>query len=323
MEDSYMPIQRRGRQNPEKTDTGELSWFRKLSRPDHKVDVVIDTDTYNEIDDQYALAYLIKSSEKLSLQAIYAAPFWNEKSDSPEDGMKKSYQEIHNILTLMGRDDLKKLVYRGASGYLRSETVPESSEAARDLVSRAMEYPEDEPLYVVAIGAITNIASAILMKPAIIRRIVVVWLGGNAINWPHNEEFNMKQDVAAARVVMGCGVPLVILPCMGVVSSFTISGPEVDYHLRGHNPLCDYLADYTKREGERTSHLSTWTRVIWDVTAVGWLLDGNFMDDCLIHSPIPEYDHRYSFDPRRHMIRYVYHINRDELFADLFAKLTS
>ena len=43
-------------------------------KPKGKVDVVIDTDTYNEIDDQFAVAYLIKSDEKLNLKAIYAAP---------------------------------------------------------------------------------------------------------------------------------------------------------------------------------------------------------------------------------------------------------
>ena len=47
------------------------------------------------------------------------------------------------------------------------------------------------------------------------------------------------------------------------------------------------------------------------------------MRDQLIASPIPEYDHRWGFDQRRHLIRYVYHINRDKLFEDLFNKLTS
>ena len=52
-----------------------------------------------------------------------------------------------------------------------------------------------------------------------------------------------------------------------------------------------------------------------------WLLDGDFMRDRLVPSPIPQYDHHYSFDPGRHFIRYVYHINRDNLFEDLFRKL--
>lgn len=296
--------------------------IRRLEKPAGKVDVVLDTDTYNEIDDQFALAYLIRSDEKLNLKAIYAAPFHNDKSDGPGDGMEKSYQEIMNVLTLMGREDLKRIVFHGAAEYLPSETEPVFSDAAKDLAERAMEYTEEHPLYVVAIAAITNVASALLINPEIRNRIVLVWLGGHALHWPDNKEFNLCQDVAGARVVFGCGVPLVQLPCMGVVSAFTVSGPELEYHLRGKNRLCDYLADVTTAEAKRCGAGDVWTRAIWDVTAVAWLLDGDFEEDCLIHSPIPEYDDRYSFDQTRHFIKYVYHIQRDRLFEDLFKKLT-
>ena len=176
-------------------------------------------------------------------------------------------------------------------------------------------------MYVVAIGAITNVASALLMRPEIKDRMVLVWLGGNSLEWPDNKEFNLFQDVAAARVVFGCGVALVQLPCMGVVSSFTTGAGELEMFLRGKNKLCDYLVDYTEKEGALGSKNSCWTRVIWDVTAVAWLLDESFMEDKLIPSPIPQYDHHYSFDPTRHFIRSVYHINSDNLFEDLFRKL--
>ena len=33
-------------------------------------DVVLDTDTFNEVDDQFALAYLLRNRDKLRLQAI-------------------------------------------------------------------------------------------------------------------------------------------------------------------------------------------------------------------------------------------------------------
>ena len=299
----------------------QAAMMKRLERPTGKIDVVIDTDTYNEIDDQFALAYLIRSDEKLNLKAIYAAPFFNDKSTGPADGMERSYQEIMNILTLMEREDLKEVVYRGSTEYLPSETEPVISDAAKNLAERAMQYSAEKPLYVVAIGAITNVASALLLKPEIKDRIVLVWLGGHAHNWPNNKEFNLFQDVAAARIVFGCGVPLVQLPCMGVVSAFATSGPELEYHLRGKNKLCDYLVDYTTEEALRCGGKVTWTRPIWDVTAVAWLLDGRFMEDCLVHSPIPEYDDRYAFDNNRHFIKYVYHINRDTLFEDLFAKL--
>ena len=48
-----------------------------------------------------------------------------------------------------------------------SETEPVISDAAKDLAERAMDYSEENPLYVIAIGAITNVSSALLMNPEI------------------------------------------------------------------------------------------------------------------------------------------------------------
>ncbi len=305
----------------ETNQTINLSLLKRLNKPTENIDVVLDTDTFNEVDDQYAIAYLIKSDDKLNLKAIYAAPFHNNKSSSPADGMEKSYTEILNILDLMGRNDLSNIVYRGSEAFLASEKEPVISDAAKDLASRAMNYSQERPLYVIAIGVITNVASALLLNPHIKDRIVIVWLGGHSFEWPHNREFNLYQDIAGARVVFGCEVPLVLLPCRGVVSGFTISGPELDFWLRGKNKLCDYLVDRTAEAG-RESGLTTWSRVIWDVAAVAWLLEGDFMEDRLEHSPIPEYDDRYAFDKSRHLIKYVYYIKRDHLLEDLVNKLT-
>ncbi|GHV62016.1 hypothetical protein AGMMS49587_07680 [Spirochaetia bacterium] len=44
-----------------------------------------------------------------------------------------------------------------------------------------MHYSEDNPLYVIAIGTITNVASALLIKPEIKDRIVIIWLGATPI----------------------------------------------------------------------------------------------------------------------------------------------
>lgn len=290
-------------------------------RPQGPVDVVLDTDTYNEIDDQFALAYLLRKPGQLRLKAIFAAPFLNHRSASPKDGMEKSFLEIQKLLQLMELSELENIVYRGSADYLSDEESPVDSPAARRLCSLAMEYSPENPLYVVAIGAITNIASALLMKPEIKENIVLVWLGGNSHDWHDNMEFNLYQDVAAARIVFGCGVPMVQLPCMGVVSAFTTTGPELIHHLKGRNKLCDYLVEYSCQQAVSDGGNSCWSRAIWDVSAVGWLLDSRFMLDRLEPSPIPEYSNRYSFDKRRHQIRYVYHINRDALMKDLFNSL--
>lgn len=295
--------------------------LKNLEIPTGPVDMVLDTDAYNEIDDQFAISYALHATEKLNVLALYAAPFFNNRSNSPADGMERSYQEILKLLRL---SKLECPVYRGSDRYLPDEQTPVASDAAKHLTELAMRYSPEKPLYVVAIGAITNVASALLMKPEIADNIVVVWLGGNALEWHDNIEFNIRQDVASARVVFASGAPLVMLPCLGVVSAFTSTEPELTYWLKGKNDLCDYLVQHTVEAANEYAKGRVWSRVIWDVTTVGWLLnDGRrFMLDKLILTPIPEYDHHYAQDPRRPLCRYVYHINRDALMGDLFAHIS-
>lgn len=297
--------------------------IRALEVPSGPVDVVIDTDAYNEIDDQFAISYLLRSAEKLTCRAICAAPFLNDRSASPADGMEKSYNEILKLLSLAGREDMRGSVFRGSDRYLPGERDAVDSPAARALVELAGGYSAEKPLYVASIGCITNVASALLIDPSIADRIVVVWLGGHSIHHRDTREFNMFQDVAAARVVFGCGAPVVQLPCAGVVSAFRVSGPELERWLVGRNPLADYLAKNTIAAAESYAKGRPWTRVIWDVTAIGWLLNDNdrFMSSALMPTPIPEYDDHYAFDSRRHLYRCVTDINRDGLMEDLFRKL--
>ncbi len=303
-------------------ETNNIRLMKRLAKPSGIVDVVLDTDTYNEIDDQYAIAYMLRSEEKLRVKAIYAAPFSNHHAATPKEGMEKSYGEILHVLKLMGREDMLPSVYHGSDRYLPDEKTPVASDAARDLAERAMGYTEEHPLYVIAIGAITNVASAILLNPEIINHIVVIWLGGHALEWPDNREFNLYQDVAGARVLFGCGVPLVQLPCMGVVSAFAVSGPELETYLRGKNPLCDYLVDNTAREAKLRGAGKIWSRVIWDVTAVAWLMEKNLMSDRIQYAPMPEYDNQYALKKDGHFYKYVYRIHRDKLLEELVEKLT-
>lgn len=299
-------------------------FIKNLMPPTGPVDVILDTDAYNEIDDQFAIAYLLNCGEKLNIKGFCAAPFFNSHSSSPADGMERSYQEVLKILELAQRQALCKSVYRGSEIYMPDEKTPVESEAADFMAAAADAYSPEKPLYIVAIGAITNVASAILKNPRMVENTVIIWLGGRGIHMPSGvREFNMRQDIAAARVVMGCGVPFVQLPCAGVVDHFATTGPELNYWLRDKNPLADYLARNTIREAESYALGKPWSRVIWDVTAVAWLMneDNRFMQDRLCPSPIPEYDGHYAIDPTRHFIKYVYEIHRDALFEDLFRRV--
>ena len=300
------------------------TFFDNLCVPEGVVDAVIDTDTYNEIDDQFALAYLINSEDKIHLKAIYAAPFHNEKSSSPEDGMRKSYEEIMRVLERMGREEYKPVVFRGAERYMENESTPVASDAMNDLIRRAREYSPEKPLYVIAIAAITNVASAIAAAPDIAENMVIVWLGGHDI---HNnmecEEFNMCQDIAAARVVFACAAPVVQLPCCGVVSAFSVSEAEFRTWFEGKNKICDFLVSNVMRD-QKAAMGQPWSRIIWDVTAVAWLLnDGDaFMESKIMPCRMPGYDLKYKEVPEAKDIRYVNYIKRDLLLRDLVKKLT-
>lgn len=291
--------------------------------PTGMTDVILDTDAFNEIDDQFAIAYMIKSSEKLNVKGICAAPFFNSNSDSPKDGMEKSYDEIKKLLNLMDKGDRIQNVFKGSDRYLTDEKTPVESDAARFIADLASEYSADKPLYIVSIGAITNVASAILMNPEIVDKTVVVWLGGHSLEYYDTKEFNMMQDVAAARVIFGCGVPLVQLPCMGVVDVFRMSKSELEYWLKGNNKLADYLAENTISAAEKYASGKPWSRVIWDVTAVAWLLNDNdrFMQSRIIKKHMPNYDYKYDIESDDGFMRYVYSIKRDALMEDLINKL--
>ena len=298
--------------------------IKNLEVPEGKIDVVLDTDAYNEIDDQFAISYMLKSKEKLNVKAILAAPFLNDKSVSPKDGMEKSYEEILKLLDLADESEMKNNVYKGSEMFLPDEKTPVESDAAEYIVKLAKNYSPENPLYIVAIGAITNVASAFIKAPEIAENTVVVWLGGTALHWTDSAEFNMYQDVAAARVVMGSEAAFVQLPCAGVVDIFTISKPELLYWFHGKNKLSTYLAENSIAEADSYALNKPWTRVIWDVTAIAWLLNDNdrFMQSYLCATPIPEYDDHYGMNPKGKLMRYVYHINRDRLMEDLIKKIT-
>ena len=52
-----------------------LERLEQLERPrTDAARVVIDTDTYNEIDDQFAIVYALLSPEEINVEALYAAP---------------------------------------------------------------------------------------------------------------------------------------------------------------------------------------------------------------------------------------------------------
>lgn len=82
-----------------------------------KVDVILDTDIYNECDDQFALSYLLKSQDKFNIEAITVAPYHHDNNISIEEGTDKSYNEIIKICNWLHFDWNNK-VFKGSTDYV-------------------------------------------------------------------------------------------------------------------------------------------------------------------------------------------------------------
>jgi inosine-uridine nucleoside N-ribohydrolase len=306
-----------------KLTTTEL--IARLNPPKGKVSVVFDTDTYNEVDDQFALAFALLSPKNMSIEAVYAAPFFNNRSTGPGDGMEKSYEEILRVFAKLRRSP-KGMVFRGSKKFMghgsqycdHNDGKPVKSPAALDLISRARKSKLSKPLYVIGIGAPTNIASAILLAPDIINKIVVIWLGGNPHNWHNSREFNCDQDLSASRVLFDSGVPLVQIPCALVAEMLSTTIPELHAHLKGKSEIGDYLCDIVEQYSD--DHFA-WSKVVWDISAPAWLINSQWLSSSIVHSPILTDQFTLSFDSRRHFMRVITHINRDGIYRDLFTKL--
>jgi inosine-uridine nucleoside N-ribohydrolase len=280
--------------------------------------MVLDTDTFNEVDDQFALVHALLSPDRVDLEAVYAAPFHNEKSAGPGDGMQKSYQEIRHILALAG--DKTTPVLEGATQWLSEAGQARPNPATDDLVRRALSDDGEGPLFVVAIGAPTNVSNALLLAPEITDRVVVVWLGGNSLHWPTAREFNLRQDPDASRALLDCGVPLVHVPCLNVADHLITTRAEIDRFVRPAGTLGEFLA---RRYAENVAGDAGVSKVIWDLAAMGWLLDESWTTTVLAHSPVLTDALTWSRDDSRHLIGEVVEVRRDAILADLFKRLAS
>lgn len=283
-----------------------------------KIRIILDTDAKNEIDDQFAITFALLS-EKLQVEALYATQFSHDPAPTPSEGMELSYKEILTIQDKLGVSG-EAPVLKGVAGLLEDLDNPPRCEATDDLIQRARAMDtDDEMLYVVAIGAITNIASAILLEPKIIEKIILVWLGGNTYNWKTLPEYNLSGDFKASQAVFDLCIPLIRFPCFDVVSTMLLNKEELNTNIRPYGTIGAYLGktfdEYprVKREGRSC---------IWDLSTVAFMEDSSLGKTTLL--PTPRLMDNVTWDMEdkaRPLHRVVTSLNRDAIFESLYKKL--
>ncbi len=203
-----------------------------------KVRYICHTDAKNEADDQFTIAHILMT-DKLDVRGIVGAHFRISGDPRYGEGMsaKASMAEIDLLLDLMHLKG-QYPVYEGAGTAMPDEKTPIDSEGARFIIEEAMR-DDDRPLYIGMQGSVTDLASAILMKPEICSRMTAIWIGGGA--YPQGgQEFNLMQDIAAANVLFSSSMPLWQVT-KTVYKTFTTSLAELQYKVEPHGKIGAYL----------------------------------------------------------------------------------
>jgi len=243
---------------------------------------------------------------------------------SPATGMEMSYQEILTIYNKLGIAVDGK-VFRGATEYMSSADKPVNSESVDTIIDLAKS--GSQPLYIAALGCVTNIASALTRAPEIRDNIIVAWTSAYPSNAPqcNRPSLNLFQDIHASRLMFDSGVPLVYLPGYHVGAQLKISQPEVEKFIADKGAIGDYLHRlYTnnplhKMFAIENTDLRTW--VIWDIINIAWLINPSWVPTMLCSSPILDEQLYWQKDPGRHNIREAHDVQRDEIFIDFYTKL--
>lgn len=292
----------------------KISKLYKKDKNIDKINVILDTDTYNECDDQFALAYLLKSQERFNIEAITVAPYHHDNNISIIEGNEKSYNEIIKICKYLNFDTTNK-VYKGSEDYLQNN-YNETTKAVEKIIEIAL---KNEKTYILSIGAITNIAIAILKEPKIIDRIEIIWLGGNSLLQNKNDEFNFRQDIKAVKTIFESNAKLTIIPCKNVASNLITSIYELEHFLKGKNELCDYLCQRFYNDGV---HGIQERRVIWDISVIAYMLNKSWFMSEEISCPRIREDSSYELTNNNHKITMINYIDVNKVYTDLFNKLT-
>lgn len=282
--------------------------------PDYKkIRVIVDTDAACEADDLFAIAHALLC-KKFEMKAIFAEQF-----GAPET-TKASFEEINTIIKAM---NVHVPVFMGEEGKLSDVVGKDISPAAKFLIEEALK-DDEKPLYVLCLGAITNVASALKNCPEITKRMTVIWIGGQNLDSqnPKFREFNSGNDIEAANLVVSSGVDLWLIP-VNVYGTMHIGLAEIQRRIYPCGEIGKHL--FENMVTYNMSQYAGWTAgeswSLGDSPAVGVALDQNCGQYVYREAPIFLEDTTYRFEAGRPKIRVYTSINSRFILEDFISKL--
>jgi len=236
--------------------------------------VILDCDTANEVDDQFAIAHALGSPAALDVLGVVSVH--NTTAHGP--GSVRLYQaEAEKVVALCGKGGGVPCI-PGAAHPMEDRHTPVGSEGLDFIASELGK----GPLTLVCTGPATDVASLALTAPAeLLWELRVVWLGGfgdeqTYTRYNNGGELNGRADIAAWRALFESGVELLQVPGWSGPHTVTVEATPFAAELRSlGTPVADYLA------GILLSWVSGYEgdldpggeKILWDISCVAALTD--------------------------------------------------
>ena len=288
--------------------TAEERLVPKIPSPDKPMRVLIDTDAACEIDDLYAIALAVLSPERFQIEGFVAA-HWGDNG-GPE-GIDRSYELIQKVLKKAGM--AKRYPVKRGSHPFRYSKVPEPSEGVDFIINRAMASTPDDPLWVISLGACTNISAAYLVQPDIKDRVRVFWHGRT--RWPDVcWNFNVYNDLKAVRILFNSDLPFVLFD---TGTGLTCPMEESKANIAPYGELGKFLHEYRYKNEWYQSP----TKGFFDLGDIAALVDPTLVKHEVVDAPSVNWDMRYDHRKTHGKMLRLYDLDRDKTFEMLYEKL--
>ena len=227
-----------------------------------KMRIILDADTGNEVDDYYALvrAFVEPSWEIICLNSVqWQASHWT---------VPKSMENSHRLnQVILAEMDMNIKTRRGGVDRMFDwGDLAQHSAASYEIIKQAKSLDPDEKLNIIALGALTNIASAIYIEPSIASKIKLYWLGTSydfEKGILKRQDFNCMMDQQALELVLMSDMELHIMP-LNVAVNMEFQYEETEQNLPQGHRLSRLLLDrwYEHLDGGRKK------RILWDLALI-------------------------------------------------------
>jgi inosine-uridine nucleoside N-ribohydrolase len=270
--------------------------------PAGELRVIIDTDTANEVDDQWAIALALGFPERLKSEGFVAAHYGHRGGAK---GIAKSRASLEATLSAAGMAG-KFTTRNGSDPIVYRDRVPES-EGVDFIIDQARTATPEKPLWLILHGPATNGAAALLKAPDIADKVIIFWHGRS--DWPEKcANFNATNDPLATQLLFE-------LPCRFVLfdtgANLTMPMEESERRVGSVGSLGKFIHDIRKP----SPYARGADKGMFDLGDIAALIDPGTCTWEAVQAPTVRLDYRYDFTQTNGPLLRVKSIDRDASFA--------